>query len=123
MKTRVAYMELQINDISLIREIQNRFNKAYPNLWIDFYYHPNSDHSKPEKINPETAIKNICAIIGTRDINIDGEKSVAELEADFKELLGLEIKVLRKTRNVWVGTPYTRNWSLQNQNHEGKQIY
>ena len=116
-------MELEINNVSVIREIQNRFNKAYPNLWIDFYYHRNLSHSKAEKINPETAIKDICALNGTRDINIDGEKSVAELEADFKELLDLEIKVLRKTRNVWVSTPYTRNWTLQNQNQEWEQVY
>lgn len=115
-------MKLEINDKILIKEIQNRFNNAYPYLWIDFYYH-SDNHTKPEKIKPETAIKTVSTLQGSKDISIDGEKSVAQLESDFKEQLGLYIKILRKSGNVWVGTPYTRNWTLKNQNFEGEQIY
>ena len=117
-------MDLEINDKTSLKDIQEAFNRIYPYLWIDFFYKAvnGSDHTRPEKIKPETAIKNISALNGNGLINIDGKKSVAELENEFCKTLGLKVKVMRKSGNVWVGTPYTTNWTLNNQNSEGEQI-
>ena len=117
-------MELEITDKKTIKQIQDAFNTAYPFLWIDFFHVPTIvlDHARPEKIKPETFVKNVYPFAGTKSINIEGSRSVAQLEEDFWKNLRLKVQVLRRLGNVWVGTSYTGNWTLENQNSEGQQI-
>lgn len=119
-----SFMELKITDSLSIKDVQQAFNRAYPFLWIDFFHRPLSpkNHTSVEKVNPETTVKKLCSFTGIKTINIDGASSVAQLEADFWETLGVKIQVLRLSRNVWVSTSYTGNWTLEKQNSEGQQV-
>ena len=118
-------MNVIISDSTYIRDIQNEFNKNYSHLWIDFFYPGNSSEMPTVKsviIPPDTLAKHLIAIKGTVSINLSGTKTVVQLEKDFLEILGTKVKVMRKSGNVWVGTSYTNNWTLENQNFEGKDI-
>lgn len=107
-----------------LKDIQEGFNKEYPYLWIDFFSYPSvgNTQARPEKISPDAIVRNVCQLDGSRSINIDGNTSVLELENSFCKILGVNVKLMRKSGNVWVGTPYTSNWTLDNQNSEGQQI-
>jgi hypothetical protein len=118
-------MELEVTDIRPFREIQEAFNQVYPFLWIDFFEPPakaGANHMQSYRIKPETMVKRFCAFDGIKTINMDRTRVVAQLEADFWEILQVKVKVLRKSGNVWVETAYTRNWTLAEQNFEGEQI-
>jgi hypothetical protein len=122
MNTNV-HMDLQVTEKKTFKDMQEEFNRVYPFLWIDFYYsNPGYGAGNSGKIKPETVIKKQCALNQHTVININSNKSVAQLEDDFIETLNVKIKVLRKSGNVWVGTSYTRNWTLDNQNFQGQQI-
>lgn len=56
----------------------------------------------------------------TMDFN--EERTVAEVEKDFRELLGVQIKVCRKSGNVWNEITLTDNWTLKSQNTAGEFI-
>ncbi|HUP14268.1 MAG TPA: hypothetical protein VM187_18730, partial [Niastella sp.] len=96
-------MELEITDSTLFKEIQDAFNNVYPFLWIDFFYHPASDHNHFEKIKPGMVVRNLCPFKGTKSVSISGNRSVAQLESDFWDVLCVKTKVLRRSGNVWVG--------------------
>jgi hypothetical protein len=118
-----THMELRITETMTFNEIQEAFNEVYPFLSVDFYLPlKRSTDGKLDKIKPEWTVKRFCPFEGVRTINIDGAKSVEQVEADFLETLVLKAKVLRKSGNVWVGTKYTSNWTLENQNFEAQQI-
>jgi glycerol-3-phosphate O-acyltransferase len=117
-------MKLKINDNSLLKQLQEEFNEVYPYLWIDFYFNSFSKglNVMPDKINANTQIKDLCKLNGESTINIESNLSISQLETEFLEKLGLKIKVLRRTGNVWLETIFTANWTLECQNAEGQKI-
>ncbi len=117
-------MNIEVTDNTIVKQIQDDFNKVYPFLWIDFLYHPVTENVqyKPAKIKPETMLNHLGSFKGSKKINIDGNNTVSQLENNFWITLKVITKVLRKSGKVWVGTSYTGNWTLDNQNFEGGQI-
>lgn len=116
-------MTLNIEKASLIKEAQREFNLIYPYLKIEFFKAANTgggNKSGAEKNHgPEpVGIREIFS--KSARIDIDGQKTVSELENDFKKLLGLSVKLYRKSANMWIQTTLTNNWSLKKQNEEGE---
>jgi hypothetical protein len=48
--------------------------------------------------------------------------TVIELEKTFEEMLGLSVLVYRKSGKLWLETTMTDNWTLAQQNENGRQI-
>jgi hypothetical protein len=117
-------MTLHISQESQIRNIQNEFNKVYPFLKIEFF--KNSSKKKPlqksEKINAGEKVKLVVQLNGSNKINIGKQRTVAQLQEDFKELFGLNSLVYRKSGNLWIETSLTDDWTLEQQNSEGEFI-
>ncbi len=55
-------------------------------------------------------------------VNINGERTIAELEEEFKARFDLPVQVFRKTGNVWIETSLTQDWTLAQQNREGETL-
>ena len=117
-------MQLYITENSQLKEIQEGFNSIYPNLWLDFFYRsPNGPGQvKQLKANPETLIQSLSPVKGVQTIDISSTRQISALEHDLRNRLTIEVRILRKSANVWVETMYTGNWTLENQNFEGGQI-
>jgi len=47
---------------------------------------------------------------------------VARLEEEFLEKTGLRVRVYRRFCNVWIETTLTNDWTLEQQNSEGKLL-
>jgi hypothetical protein len=118
-------MELTIEKKSLTSEIQKEFNTVFPYLKIEFYKpgsavgkkvvgHLKKDgkQSFGEMINGHFPLK----------INIDSSRTVGQLEKDFWALLGLGVKLFRKSGSLWIETTLTENWTLGKQNLEGELL-
>ena len=114
-----------IDGNTALAEIQSRFNHLFPYLWLEFYdkdtddSHPSSKRIK--YIDGKTVSQ--CRVghkIGT--ITILPDMSILDLENLFFETVGLSIQVLRKSGNIWMETPQTDSWSLEQQNRQGETI-
>lgn len=101
---------LSINENTRVGKIQNEFNAVYPFLRIDFL----KDEIKKSFLHKHEKI------IIENKIDIDKQRTVAQLKKDFKELCGLTAEVFRKSGNVWIETSLTDDWTLEHQNREAE---
>ncbi len=116
-------MKLHIDQESRIRNIQNEFNEVYPFLKIEFFkdsFSKKKPSQKAEKINPGEKVKLVDRLTGHDKIDISKQRTVAQIEEDFKEFFGLKVELYRKSGNSWIETSLTDNWTLEQQNSEGE---
>jgi hypothetical protein len=64
----------------------------------------------------------VIARIPATSISMSNQQTVARLEQEFLEKAGLKVKVYRKFCNVWIETTLTNDWTLEQQNQEGKLL-
>ncbi|MEI6948557.1 hypothetical protein V9K67_15290 [Paraflavisolibacter sp. H34] len=112
---------------TLIKDIQKEFNARYPSLWIDFY---SGDGGRDNlflsgcKLNPDKALNGPAPAGLTKvwDIDIDKDRTVAQVKTEIRENFGLRARLLRRIGNVWVGISLTDDWTLERQNAAGDEI-
>lgn len=112
-------MKLKITPRSTIKEVQDAFSKAYPDLKIEFYKKPHSENRlSPEKYKIAAEDADALQTIFTNKAGIDISKSrtVAEFEKDFFETQGIAAQVFRRSGNIWLQTSKTDDWTLEKQN-------
>lgn len=113
-------MKLTINKNSNIEDVKKIFTACYPFLKIELYRNP-ADITEYKTIAITHPLVQPSTNNFQAEINIQEDKTVAELENDFLQL-GLKAKIFRKSGNVWVGTSLTNNWTLQQQNTEAEEL-
>jgi hypothetical protein len=106
---------LQIEIGKPIKQIQTAFNTRYPYLKIEMLK-PNS--GKAEAMHGSE----VFTRVSSTTISIGNQQTVARLEQEFMEKAGLKVKVYRKFCNVWIETTLTNDWTLEQQNREGKLL-
>lgn len=108
----------------LIADIQKAFTEWYPFLKIEFSKEQvhNGQAAKQKKIMPESFIHEVTNADMPIILNMSGSRTIAEIELDCIETLGLRVQVSRKSGNVWTPITLTENWTLENQNDAGKFI-
>ncbi len=115
--------EILINTYSLWTDIQSVFSMHYPFLKIEYI-----ENDKGTKVNrslktdTQLPIKQITNVTLPCKIDIHSNRSVVQVSLDFKIIMGLKVKVLRKSGNVWNVISITEGWTLENQNAAGKFI-
>lgn len=117
-------MEIYISEDDRLINIQQAFSEAYPCLSLEFFRQPHESGEgslKLEKLSPELAIDDIRLKHTFGWVNIDGNRTAAEVELDFRHLLGLNAQVLRRSGNLWLETTNTDGWTLQQLNDSCKQ--
>jgi|SRR5689334_5210000 hypothetical protein len=115
-------MKLFIEKDSLAEDVKNIFTAYYPFLKIEFYKNPLiKSLYKKETIPVHLPLIQQIKKQSEAVINIERNKTVAELENDFLSI-GLKAEVFRKSGNVWVETSLTNNWTLQQQNAAAEEL-
>jgi hypothetical protein len=118
-----ASKEIIISSESLVMHIQQAFNFYYPFLKIEFAEKvKKSSFDGNLKISPSSVVRQIAELTVPAKISLEDERTVADIKKDFKDLLGLSVKVYRKSGNVWNLTSVTDNWTLESQNKAGEFI-
>ena len=116
-------MHLEINDNTLLADIQRTFKNYYPYLSISFYKNP---HNKYEPSNEKDRIplsKKISEIKKTHVstlIEILPTYSVAQVEKEFKERIGLFVQILKKEKDQWEQSTGLDNLCLKDLNILGQ---
>ena len=116
-------MEIYISEEATIASIQRDFQEAYPLLQLAFYQQPHEigEHCCPEeKIPAETPIEDIRMVHTFGWIDISKHRTAAQIEQDFRRLLGLNVQVIRRSGDMWVQTTKTDHWTLRRLNDEAK---
>ncbi len=116
-------MKLQIDKDTKVKDVQKKFAEEYPYLKIEFYKKP---HSKTElsrikdRISPNEIISEVSNFRGKKSIDINQERTVADLEAAVYKKLGIGMQVSRRTGNIWIETSLSDSRTLGMQNEQGK---
>jgi len=116
-------MIINITNNKTIEELQADFNNEFPYLKIQFFKHSHKmfkGSDKKELIPISTTIGALKHHNGA--IEISDNMTVSDLETMFKQKLGLNVQVFRKSGRSWLETTVTDNWTLRKQNDEGKEL-
>ncbi len=117
--------ELIIRKEDKISNIQSQFNKYFPFLKIEFFRQaPVSGlgNSKNKMIIDDLKMEQINGFNNEAKIKLNDSTVVSSLENNFETECGLFIQIFRKSGKVWLETTATDNWTLQQQNEEGKNL-
>lgn len=119
-------MSLEINTTKTIGELQKEFSNHFQYLKLEFFF-PTVDESfqftkKNQVMDSGKRINEISD--GTKEVtfSINGNLKVRNLEDNFKNQLGIHVQVYRKSGNIWLQTMSTDEWTLSEQNNEGKEL-
>lgn len=99
-----------------LKDLEQDFNKAYPYLKLDF---------KPGNsavIKGTTTLGDLNKNITPGYIEIKDDMTVGQLESLFADVLRLNVKILRKSGNIWMQTSITNSWTLSQQNEHAREI-
>jgi len=118
-------MELKITNNTQLNQVQNEFNKMYPYLKIEFTANrkEGDTNAKSSRLAPATTFKQVLNRLNVNNeffIDVNGNRTVADVERDFKECTGLTVQLYRKSGNVWIETSLTDDWTLERQNQSGE---
>ena len=117
--------ELVINKQQTVAGIQEQFNSQFPFLKIEFFRQaPLSGigNAKNKMIILDMKLDAIHGITKSGKIILSNQMTVAELERSFENEYGLFIQVFRKSGKIWLETTATDNWTLEQQNEEGRYL-
>ncbi|MFL5808010.1 MAG: hypothetical protein ACJ749_00735 [Flavisolibacter sp.] len=111
-------MLLPINDYETVGDIQERFNKSFPYLKLEFYQKPHPHKAASlEKylISSDKRVGEIRKLHRNSELQIMSWYSIAKVKADFKKLFELNIEIFRKEINGWVQITRTDKYTLHDQ--------
>lgn len=118
-------MNIRITDNKTIFSIQQEFNATFPFLKIEFFKHKHGNHQlnpKKDMLSPALTLKQISKKHISGTIEIKENMRVADLESAFWDLFNLSAQVFRKSAGTWIETSVTDDWTLKQQNEEGKDL-
>jgi hypothetical protein len=114
--------EILINKDSLIKNIQYEFSACYPFLKIEFLATNNkAKNGRSALLDPRTPLKQL-ANVKPGKIDVNRNRTVAEVSHDLQNILGVIVQVSRKSGNVWSTISISDSWTLQSQNTAGEFI-
>ncbi len=118
-------MKIKIDTSTKISEVQEKFSKMYPYLKIDFYKNPH-DESKLSEVSDliasDVTFDSIRGVKESIEIDIDPEKTVAQVEQEFFDKCGVAMQVSRKSGDIWIQTSRTDYRTLRAQNDSGEAM-
>jgi hypothetical protein len=116
-------MQIYIREEAMVKDIQEKFQTAYPYLRLEFYRKPHRKgeySSEEEKISPDTPIEKIRIRNDAGWLDISYYRTAAAVEHDFSYIFGLSAQILRKAGTLWLETTSTDSWTLEELNNAGK---
>jgi hypothetical protein len=118
-------MKLTINDSKTISNIQQEFNAMFPYLKLEFFKNAHAIHQgnpKKDMLNSNLALKEFRKKHNKGNLEIKESMKVSDLENAFQTLFGIPAQVFRKSAGSWIETSVTDDWTLKQQNDEGKDL-
>lgn len=118
-------MKLHLKKNGSFGDIQKEFNQYFPYLKIEFFKFPHTDKKLlpvNEKIDQDILVDQVIKWDSDQIFEFDEKMTVSQFEAMINQQTGLFVQVYRKSGRVWLQTSHTDNWTLAQQNEEGKMM-
>lgn len=118
-------MKLKIDDNKKISVIQKEFNEAFPYLKLEFFEHPHAKGTgspKKQMKNPMLTLEECRKKHTAGNLIITESQSVGQVEKSFYDIFGLPVQVFRKSGKLWLETTITDDWTLKQQNDQGREL-
>ena len=107
-----------VNATLQIAGIQREFNNLFPFLQLEFLPGPGCkglvDYSKK--------LSDLSTLEKPESFEFTEEITVKELMRLFRCHYRISVQILRKSGRSWLGTTYTEEWTLEQQNRQGKEL-
>ena len=97
-------MSLLINNNSIIFDIQEKFNRLFPDLKLEFFFSDTERFNPSSRLShsfPYISIGDLCGKLEEHELDISDEMTVSELESRFKERFGLPARIFQKVGEYW----------------------
>jgi hypothetical protein len=109
---------------SRVEDIQDQFTAAFPFLRVEFLktFSNTRAERKTKYARPHDSFKRIPGFIDEGKIDMYATQTIATVENNFKEHLGVSAQVFRRSGDIWIETTLTEDWTLEQQNKIGEQI-
>lgn len=107
-----------------IKEFKNDFNRTFPGLKIEFYkkHHDAFQGSMAYgQYEEDLTFEEINPSIWCCEIDLGVNQTTKEVEEFFENRCGLHVQIFRKSKNLWLQTSKTDDWTLEIQNSKGLQ--
>lgn len=115
---------ITISPKETLQEVKDAFSELFPNLKVEFFNHSHDSGEGNAASDIITDLSPTLETVGDVDhaftISVDGHKKVSTLEADFAKL-GINLQVFRRSKNLWLQTTTTDEWTLAEQNKEATE--
>lgn len=118
-------MILKIDNTKKISVIQQEFNIMFPYLKLEFFKHSHGLHQgnpKKDMLSSNLALNQFRNKHLNGKLEIKENMKVSDLENAFQTLFGISVQVFRKSAGIWIETSFTDDWTLKQQNDEGKDL-
>ncbi|HMQ46448.1 MAG TPA: hypothetical protein PKA00_02550 [Saprospiraceae bacterium] len=105
-----------------ITDIQNEFNTIFPGLKIVFYAKKHTAHegsAQKNEYDPALTLGEIQTKKRTAEIELDDQLTISQFEQIMENEFGLHVQVFRRSKNLWLQTTATDDWTLEVQNRKG----
>jgi hypothetical protein len=114
---------LSITPLNSVKEVQEQFSGMFPFLKMIFFKNTgNRTGGHRVLYYPDVKMKDIYPDFAGSEWKIRDSMTIAEFENGILEHVGLNVQVLRKSGNLWLGTARTNSWTLKEQNDHGREI-
>ncbi len=123
--TITIMLNLKINRTQTISMVKRQFNTIFPFLKLEFFRQEpiaGIGNAKNKMIITDVKLKEIQVINKDGIISFEMNTTVSDLENNFSTEFGLYVQVFRKSGKIWLETTATDNWTLEQQNEEGKSL-
>ncbi len=106
-----------------VQDLKKQFHDFFPFLKIEFFETP---HKASTGSNRASMIDNTVSISGMLKnkeggiVELDDQTTVNSFEQLIDESFGLHVQVFRKSGELYIETTKTDDWTLGQQNAEGK---
>ncbi len=118
-------MLIKINDRKKISLVQKEFNEVFPYLKLEFFEYPHSigkGSPKKQMKDPVLTLAECRKNHSGGGLIINESQTVAQVEKLFQDLYGLSVQVFRKSGKIWLETTITDDWTLKQQNDQGREL-
>jgi hypothetical protein len=105
-----------MNESARFQDIQDEFSKRYPYLKMNFY------KFNGEKIAAEERMTAFYRTFEKNDVEIPPDKRLGRLIVELENVLLVKVRMMRKSGTLWIETSLTTDWTLEQQNREGKYL-
>ena len=116
-------MHIDINDKTVLKDIQKTFSDYYPFLLMKFYkkqHNKFEDSRKVEELDMEKTVGDVLKKQIAIKIEMLPTERVFNLEKEFQHKIGIPIQILKLKNGIWCQTSGLDNLTLKDLNIIGR---